>query len=542
MTETNRDKLRQHFALRVTNQVRLVLDLWRQLSASAWTREWLKDFQNSINKLIQTAHRFNAIEHEVKAKLIRKVLESIDLEKEAPNSQQITLLNDAIYGLSQATLRNSNNETYIESAIPVKKPIYIALNNARDRNILVTQLGYFGFRAEAFETRAELQNHLSQRYPAALILDTDFDPNEDNQAGLELISQFQAQNEQKLPILIYSQDDTLQTRLAAVRAGAVAFYTELDFSQVVTQVEDITRILPSDPYRVLIVDDSKSQAIYCQRALNSAGMITQTVIDPMQLTSAMLEFQPELVLMDMYMPGCSGIELAQVIRQQPQYVSIPIIYLSGEEDRDKQLNAMGQGADDFLTKPVDPRHLTITVQNRGQRARALHAQMIRDSLTGLYNHTYILEALDKEIDKAYRTETPLLFAMLDIDHFKQVNDTYGHPVGDRVICSLSMYLKQRLRKTDTLGRYGGEEFAIILPNTSQEDAQKVIDEIRHRFQQIIQPADDSEFSVSFSCGISQLTPENRAHIIEQADEALYQAKEDGRNCVRVYKRQTSDIC
>lgn len=534
MNESNHEKLRQHFALRVTNQVRQVLDLWRQLSATAWTQEWLNDFQNAIDKLIQTAHRFEASEHEVKAKLISKILHTIHLETEAPSSKQITLLNDAIYGLSQATLRKSDGNTNIDSAIPVKKPIYVALNSPRDSEILVTQLGYFGFRAEALTTRLELQDHLNRRYPAALILDTDFDTGDEPQAALQLISEFQDNADNKLPILFYSTDDTLETRLAAVRAGAVAFYTELDFSQVVTQVEDVTRILPSEPYRVLIVDDSKSQATYCQRALNKAGMITQTVIDPMTLTSAMQDFQPELILMDMYMPGCSGIELAQVIRQQPQYVSIPIIYLSGEEDRDKQLNAMSQGADDFLTKPVDPRHLTITVQNRGQRARALHAQMIRDSLTGLYNHTYILETLDKEIDKAYRMETPLLFAMIDIDHFKLVNDTYGHPVGDRVICSLSMFLKQRLRKTDTLGRYGGEEFAVILPNTTLTDAAKAIDEIRARFQQIIQPADEKDFSVSFSCGISQLTADNREHIIEQADEALYKAKEDGRNCVRAF--------
>lgn len=145
---------------------------------------------------------------------------------------------------------------------------------------------------------------------------------------------------------------------------------------------------------MLIIDDSRAQAMHTERLLNSAGIVTRTLIEPIQAMAELADFQPDLIILDMYMPACTGTELAKVIRHNDRYVSVPIIYLSAEDDLDKQLDAMSEGGDDFLTKPIKPRHLITTVRNRAARARHLKARMVRDSLTGLYNHTHILQLLE----------------------------------------------------------------------------------------------------------------------------------------------------
>ncbi|MNJ53727.1 putative diguanylate cyclase AdrA [compost metagenome] len=124
--------------------------------------------------------------------------------------------------------------------------------------------------------------------------------------------------------------------------------------------------------------------------------------------------------------------------------------------------------------------------------------------------------------------------MLDIDHFKRVNDQHGHPMGDRVIKSLALFLKQRLRKTDLIGRYGGEEFAVILPDTNAAAALKVLDSIRQRFAELRHPAQPHDLSCTFSCGIAELRDQDSATLGQQADGALYLAKRGGRNQVRLF--------
>ena len=148
--------------------------------------------------------------------------------------------------------------------------------------------------------------------------------------------------------------------------------------------------------------------------LNSAGILTHTLTEPIQAMDALAEFQPDLIILDMYMPDCNGTELAKVIRHNDRYVSVPIIYLSAEDDLDKQLDAMSEGGDDFLTKPIKPRHLIATVRNLAARARNLKARMVRYSLTGLYNHTHTLQLLEDACFRARRDEQPMALSLIHI--------------------------------------------------------------------------------------------------------------------------------
>jgi diguanylate cyclase (GGDEF)-like protein len=534
--DPSRDRLKHHFAQRVIHQARQVLEVWQRLQRSEWNDAGMAELTEANLRLLRYAERFEQIEHAQLAQSIGTSLDEVVENRGRLNSTLIARLNQAMQRLSRTGLRHSDafEQTFLP---PLRKPVYLALQDAQRAERLAQQLDFFGLAAQALGDELAFRAAISERHPAAIVMDVDF---AGAGAGLELANSVQEGLEQKIPLLFFSHCDTdTPTRLAAVRAGGQEFFTgSLDASRLLERIEMLTHVAQYDPYKVLIVDDSKAQATHTERVLNSAGILTHTLTEPIQAMDALAEFQPDLIILDMYMPDCNGTELAKVIRHNDRYVSVPIIYLSAEDDLDKQLDAMSEGGDDFLTKPIKPRHLIATVRNRAARARNLKARMVRDSLTGLYNHTHTLQLLEDACFRARRDEQPLAFAMLDIDHFKKVNDTYGHPMGDRVIKSLALFLKQRLRKTDHIGRYGGEEFAVVLPDTDEQSALKVLEEIRQRFAEIHYPAQPQDLSCTFSCGIAMLQPGLDGNALsKRADEALYKAKHGGRNRVELYSSE-----
>jgi diguanylate cyclase (GGDEF)-like protein len=529
------DQLKQHFSTRVTHQARHLLDLWRCLHDDQWQGERIQDILQANDKLLRFAQRFDAPKYIEIATQFNTILTNLENENQ-PSSEQLKELNDLILQLSQSALRRNDQSNHAEKMISIKKPIYVALNDSDNAIQLAQQMDFFGLRAELFNTQDALNHAISKRHPLAIIIDIDFQKIDN---GLAIIAEHQDVKEvgeaktAVIPVIFYSSHFmTLKHKLQCLRLGGISNVESLAPQAIITQLEGLVNLVPDQPFRILIVDDSKSQALFAEKVLNAAGMITEKVIDPMEVWNVLESFQPEMILMDMYMPGCNGVELAKVIRQDKHYINIPIIYLSGEEDKERQLAAMSEGGEDFLTKPVDPRHLLSTIRTRGTRARELNHLIARDSLTGLFNHTHILKALDEQVKVAQRNDTLLCFVMVDIDHFKQVNDNHGHPMGDDVIRNLALFLSQRLRKTDFIGRYGGEEFAIVLPNATIEDAEKIMDEIRNNFSHILHGG-LAAIRSTFSCGIALHQGQNSNELIELADQAMYLAKRDGRNCVKV---------
>ncbi|MCI3911206.1 response regulator [Pseudomonas viridiflava] len=528
--DPSRDRLKHHFAQRVIHQARQILETWQRLQKSEWSVGDMAELKDSTLRLLRFAERFEQTEHIALAQDIDEALSAVEANRGRLNSSAITELNRLMQRLSRTGLRHGDRLEQT-SLPPLRKPVYVVLQDHERAERLAKQLEFFGLSALSLHSVSEFQTAMTQRHPAAIVMDVDFSgPGQ----GLKLASQVQEGLEQKLPLLFFSLNETdTPTRLAAVRAGGQEFLTgALEASSLLEKIEILTCVAQYEPYKVLIIDDSRAQATHTERVLNAAGIVTRTLLDPIQAMGELAEFQPDLIILDMYMPGCTGTELAKVIRHNDRYVSVPIIYLSAEDDQDKQLDAMSEGGDDFLTKPIKPRHLITTVRNRAARARNLKARMVRDSLTGLYNHTHILQLLEDCSFRSRREGKPLCFAMLDIDHFKKVNDSHGHPMGDRVIKSLALFLKQRLRKTDFIGRYGGEEFAIVMPDTDIQSAHQVLEEIRHRFAEIHYPAQPADLFCTFSAGVVSLgLHDDSLSLAAQADSALYRAKHAGRNQV-----------
>jgi diguanylate cyclase (GGDEF)-like protein len=252
------------------------------------------------------------------------------------------------------------------------------------------------------------------------------------------------------------------------------------------------------------------------------------------LLQVMDDYRPEVVLTDIDLPRCTNADVARLIRQRLIHFDVPILFLSRETPMAAGIVPAQAGADDIIPAPFDPAHVVATIQHRAERYRSLRALIMRDSLTGLFNHAAIKESISYELARCARAKMTLSLSMIDIDFFKKINDSYGHPVGDQVIRTLSHLLRNRLRGGDIVGRYGGEEFAIVLPGTGAVAAASVLDKIRDTFANMRHAADTREFTASFSAGIVDTGKSADAEeLLAAADAALYAAKRGGRNRVEI---------
>jgi diguanylate cyclase (GGDEF)-like protein len=336
-----------------------------------------------------------------------------------------------------------------------------------------------------------------------------------------------------IPKLLIASDSTFAFRLAASHADVTGI-VQRPIQQ--GELGDWLKLFAAEqtviPATVLIVDDDPVMADLHASVLRSAGMCVSVVTKPVDAVAALEAGPPDLILMDLRMPGVDGIQLAKIIRQARQHIAVPIAFLSAEQDVDRQLEARRFGGDIFIKKPVDPKNLISLVRLRADRSRVLRSMIERDSLTALYNHGQFKERLTQEFNRSRRTNSPLSLAMIDIDHFKSVNDRFGHPVGDRVIRGLAGLLTSRLRTTDIVGRYGGEEFGVLLLDTPLHAATIVIDGIRRIMCETTFDIGDQSLSVTFSAGIASASDiETPAQFIAAADRHLYDAKRAGRNRV-----------
>ncbi|HDZ58310.1 MAG TPA: diguanylate cyclase [Pseudomonas xinjiangensis] len=399
----------------------------------------------------------------------------------------------------------------------------------------------FGYVVVTFATAAKLTPALEHDRPDALVLDVS--PGTAGHGLLESIQRLQATWNQPLPLIAVSDQESFDIQLSAVRAGAQGFFIKpLDLAALENRLERCFNSFQSEPFRVLVVDDDIDLAQRFEAVLSSADMRVETVSDPRLLLQHMDVFMPDVILMDVNMPDYSGPELAQMIRMNDNWLRVPIVYLSAETDVARQMAALLKAGDDFITKPISDSVLITTVYSRAQRARLVSQALARDSLTGLLKHADIKEQVELEIERARRTKLPVSIAMIDIDHFKQVNDSHGHGVGDNVIRALANLLRQRLRKGDRLGRYGGEEFVAVLPNCNAEDAKTILDDIRAAFNALYFSGSNGAFQCSFSAGVSacQALGWEASGLLERADASLYQAKAQGRNRI-VLADSGSDI-
>lgn len=286
----------------------------------------------------------------------------------------------------------------------------------------------------------------------------------------------------------------------------------------------------------IIEDDSDERSLLFRCVLNSHFSVVMAG-DAEEGMRLMRQHRPGVVICDLLLPGMDGIALCRQIRSDQSLAGTYVILVTACDDAELKKLALKSGADDYLTKPYDTEELTARLRN-GLRISRLQERLrhaaLTDGMTGLWNHAQFRELLDREFARTRRYGGSVSLLMLDLDHFKAVNDTYGHETGNQVLEALARHLRSMVRDIDIVARYGGEEFAIICPETSLEDAASLAERIRETVPTRVRLPRHPQLSITVSIGVSATSVPAVASVrdlINEADQALYLGKRAGRNRV-----------
>ncbi len=297
---------------------------------------------------------------------------------------------------------------------------------------------------------------------------------------------------------------------------------------------------------ILIIDDSPTVRERIVRTLRECALFDdyREAADGIDGFKALVSRRTDLVICDLEMPRMDGFRFITMLQTREELKDIPVIMLTGRGDQELKVRGLEQGACDYVTKPFDPGELVARVRvqlkiKSLQDALKKSNELLRelsytDPLTRLYNRRYLMDALVKEFQRAGRKKGFLSLALLDIDHFKAINDTHGHQQGDAVLTALAAVVQGELRSYDIVARYGGEEFIALLPDTSPADGIAVAERLRAAVERMVFPPPLGQLRVTVSLGVAAYPAGGIATVndlIREADAALYRAKNGGRNRV-----------
>jgi two-component system cell cycle response regulator len=306
-----------------------------------------------------------------------------------------------------------------------------------------------------------------------------------------------------------------------------------------------------DPkFTIAIVDDDAAIRRLVKFYLMRAGYDTIECTTGEEARQMLATSDWDLAILDRRLPDMDGVVLAHELRSSRNLLARYVIMLTGEDDQEAKVEGLELGADDYITKPFQYAELLARIR-AGKRIVDLQKELfeankrlellsITDGLTRLYNHRYFQDELARAFEESSRYERPLSLAIIDIDFFKKVNDTYGHAVGDEVLKCVSHLFRDSVRATDLVARYGGEEFAVMMPETELDDAITFAEKIRSMVESTTADTQAGPLKVTVSIGVSAV-PRTKARsakeLVIHADKALYRAKKAGRNRVEAEKRR-----
>jgi|GEM_PF-638454 len=558
-------ELVQAFLNQVPGRVSAIVENWQQLVQSDWDGQLLGSLLERLQTLSEAAAKFGVSQIHQNSQSLASHLGQYGGAGNKPKHDEVVALD----GLVHAFRELANQACQQHRPPPPGTDQASALAEQPEvGGRLILLLGIEGDLAAALSHHLHSQGFQVKRLSSAEAVFEHLQLNPDDQGALIshtrwLSELYPGSNEPAgkgtsregglwhreggragIPVIFIADDSDLQTRLTVMRSEAKAFYSQpIDPYLVATRMRELTAPANQTPDRVLIVDDDPSQADFAAAILGKAGFECRIVTEPLKVMDALADFRPDLVLMDLYMPEASGTELTRVIHEQSEFVDTPIVFLSGEQDLDKQLKALSFGGEDFLAKPIGPKHLISTVTNRIQRARQLTHRLGEfsrgDTATGLFTRHYLLERLDALLSAA-RTERPekqqevSAIFYLDVDNADEIIHSAGIGGMDVVLAEIGRHLSGLLKPQDVLSRFGDNSLGLLLcrPSLDALEAfgQRLCEEIAGKILEV----DNHTLGVTLSIGAYPIGPDDQDSnaLCSRARLASEVAREQGGN--RVY--------
>ena len=341
----------------------------------------------------------------------------------------------------------------------------------------------------------------------------------------------------ELPVAFMSSDLSVTNRVAAAHAGASQFLQKpLEGHEVVEAVRLFVAAKRVANTSVLVVDDDPHFCDHTAAILEAEGMEVTILCDPGRVMDVLRSSNPDLLLLDVGMPGVSGHDVCRMLRGTAAWQDLPILFLTARSDAESRLECFRAGGDDYIEKPVIREELLARINVRKERIRLYQARAERDALTDLPNRRAFLDMFAIRAAEGERYSRPVSLCVIDLDHFKSINDRYGHLSGDRVLLGLGKLLSARFRAVDARARWGGEEFVVAFYGEEASTSRQILKRVLEEFCRMEFEGDHGEtFGVTFSAGIASIPADGESfeEIFRVADSRLYQAKENGRNRIEI---------
>ncbi|GAC22038.1 diguanylate cyclase [Paraglaciecola arctica] len=537
------------FIAEFNDKLAVLIKLWSEARTSH-SRDSIKQFRFEVHSLkgssgtlnfITLSDRLGMIEEEVapcevQTNNFKNVIPFIDrhmnsmIEASRNNPNPLLVLRDIPNSLGELREPQKNKE---EITTQSYRDIKIALIDDNDATLTIHAklLAGFGFTICQCKSIKQLQEEFKQQTFNLVLIDTD---NSIDQSE-EMFAYAAELRYSGIDVFILSSSSSFENRLAAVRSKANEYLLKpVNITTLVSKIRKNFKLDLVRPYRILLLDDQASVSIFYKALLEDEHVEVLAINHAESIMTELDSFHPDVFLLDMHMPNISGLEVARLLRQQSKYDYVPIIFLTADEDINTKLEVLECGADDVIPKNTPPNLIVKQVDSRIQRGQEIRYLASRDSLTGVLNHGQIMDAAAHALRLASRQQKPTVVVMIDLDHFKGVNDKYGHVAGDKVLISLGQLLMQSVRDTDYVGRYGGEEFMVVFSDTDPNIIESKMNDILTAFLQITYTIAEQPFNCSFSAGLASSTHHQKlSELVSSADAALYAAKEAGRSRVCV---------